>query len=159
MKRGLPFSLGYSVHYEITQLWENCRVCGNWEAVVGNDTFYSVLLWLTKRFPILCCAFWKQICNKEKMLSSPPTIPKDAPTTSISLQLGPLCSYCAPLRWSSTPAYKGASCSHRYPNSAFPLHPYCLWLTRLEHHLYHRLISTFRRANYTTSIWHKYWHI
>lgn len=74
--------------------------------------FILILSWLTKHFPILCCAFWKQISNTENVIffTHSPT----GCSHSTSLQLGPLSSYYISLRGSSTPGFRASPCSHVY---------------------------------------------
>lgn len=77
----------------------------------GMIPFILILSWLTKYFPILFCAFWKQISNKENAIffTHSPT----GCSHSTSLQLGPLSSYIS-LRGSSAPGFRASPCYHVY---------------------------------------------
>lgn len=107
MKWDLPLSQAYSVHTGIEKLW---RVWQFERLFPVRIPFILILCWLIKHFPLLCCAFWKQISNKENAIffAHSPT----GYSHSTSLQLGPLSSYYISLRGSSAPDFRASACYH-----------------------------------------------
>lgn len=109
--------------------------------------FILVLPWVTKHFPILSSAFWKQTRIKEKCIffSHSPKGCQRFHFHSIWSLIQLLCSF----QMEQHPRLHRLcllSCLFTQ-NTSFSLHSYFIWSSRLDHHLYQKCIPIFRRAN------------